>query len=110
MLDENTYFTLLQDPGFSITRKKRPQKCHIVKCNDPLKKSTMGYMKIYVIASRYHDILKQNTTVFPKLPKNKSQIITRICKWMLDNRKYKGYSDVYDKTIRDIVENKIEED
>ena len=38
MLDESTYFTLLQDPGFSISKKKRPQKCHIVKWNDPLKK------------------------------------------------------------------------
>ena len=86
MLDENTYFTLLQDPGFSISKKKRPQKCYIVKCNDPLKKTTMAYTKIYVIASRYYEILKENTTVFTKIPKNKSQIITRVCKWILDNR------------------------
>ena len=110
LMDENTYFTLLQDPGFSISKKKRPQKCHIVKCNDPLKKSTMAYTKIYVIAQRYHEILSENTSVFTKLPKNKSQILTRVCKWILDNREYKGYSDVYDKKIRDIVENNSKED
>ena len=70
----------------------------------------MAYTKIYVIPSRYNEILKQKITVFTKIPKNKSQLIQRVCKWILDNREYKGYSNVYDKTIRDIVENNVEED
>ena len=79
MLDEKIYFTLLQDPGFEISKKKRPQKCFVVKCSDTVKKTTMAYNNIYAIVSKYYNILKENTTVFTKLPKKKSQLIQRVC-------------------------------
>ena len=109
LLDESTYFNLLQDKGYVISKNKRPQKCYVVKDLNSSKGTTMAYRKIYDIGSMYYDVLKEHNKTFTKLPKNKSQLIQRVCKWILDNREYKGFSDVDDCDIRELVQNTADE-
>ena len=103
LVPNDTYFKLLQDPGFEVKGKTRPKKCFIDK-DDSSSKSRRAYKDVYDLSCMFYDILKEHPSTFTKLPKNKSVLIQKIAKILIDNRELKGYGDVDDETIRDFVE------
>ena len=101
LIDDTTYFTLLQDIGYEVTNKKRPKKCYVEK--DKVTGKMKAYINIYQIGMKYYDIISKHKKTFSKLPKNKSAVIQRVCKFVMDNRELKGYADVHDADIRAII-------
>ena len=102
LVDNSSYLTLLQDKGFSCKGKTRPKKSYVTKDSNGL--CSTGYKDIYTLATMYYDILNHNKKTFSRLPKNKSAIVQKVCKLLVDNRELKGYGDVDDEQIRDWVE------
>ena len=56
----------------------------------------------YHLSTLFYDIMNHNKKTF-KLPKNKSAVVNKIGKLIMDNRELKGYGDVDDDDIRSLV-------
>ena len=82
LVDETQYFNLLQDIGFDVRSNKRPKKCSVEK--DRVTVKMKAYSNIYEIGSLYYDILHKHNRTFNKLPKNKSAVIQKVCKFIID--------------------------
>ena len=102
VIDSKTYFSLLQDPGFEVKTNKRPKKCYINE--DKITGKTLAYNNIYTLALSYYDILWKHKETFQKLPKNKSAVIQKICKFIFDNRALEGFADIQDQSILNLIE------
>ena len=63
-----------------------------------------AYSNIHTLAALLHDILNKHKTTFDKLPKNKSSVINKICKFIYANRELKGFGDIQDQRILDFIE------
>ena len=101
LIDGKKYHSLLQDQGFELKAKKRPKKCYVE--TDTVNKKVRAYSDIYTLAALLYDILNKHKTTFDKLPKNKSSTINKICKFIYENRELKGYGDIQDQGILEII-------
>ena len=93
MINMDQYLPLLQDRGVEIPRGRRPKNMYVRKLANMKNKVMLGYPKLYELSSWLYDVMKDNQTTFSKLPKNKCNVITRIGKWLFDNREGKKFSD-----------------
>ena len=82
LIDPLTYFKLLQDKGFLLEGNKRPKKSYITKKANGL--LDRGYKDIYHLSTLFYDIMNHNKKTF-KLPKNKSAVVNKIGKLIMDN-------------------------
>ena len=97
LIDRLTYFKLLQDKGFSLEGNKKPKKAYTTKKPNGL--LDKAYKDIYDLSILFYEILNHNKKTF-KLPKNKSAVVNKIGKLIMDNRELKGYGDIDDDDIR----------
>ena len=101
LIDAKKYHSLLQDQGFELKEKKRPKKCYVE--TDTVNKKVRAYSDIYTLAASLYDILNKYKNTFEKLPKNKSSVINKICKFIYDNRHLVGFADIQDQRILDLM-------
>ena len=91
MINMDEYFTLMQDRGVEIARGRRPKNMYVPKVANMKNRVIKGYPKLHELSSWLYDVIKDNPITFSKLPKNKCNVITRIGKWLFDNREGKKF-------------------
>ena len=103
MLPMEVYFPLLQDRGQEISKKKRPKNMFIPKTAN-MNRASLGYVRLHELSTKLYDIMKDNADTFCRIPKNKCNVITRIARWLYDNREEKSLSVIDDPDLIQFIE------